>query len=92
MATTGAQVTTKNTALTFATSAVSITDSDAGSNQMQETIIVNNGTLSLSGTTGLTFTVGNGTNNSSMVFTNSLILYPFSIILPFSIISFVNIV
>ncbi len=53
---------------------ISISDADAGSNSIQVTVVVTNGTISLSGTTGLSFLNGNsnGLNNASMTFTGTL--------------------
>jgi hypothetical protein len=49
-----------------------ILDSDAGSSPVQVTLIVTNGTLTLSGTSGLTFSVGDGTADAYMIFRGSL--------------------
>ena len=71
----GPQSTNQNTALVFSSAngnAITISDSDSGGNPEQETLSVNNGTLSLSQTTGLTFSAGTGTNNASMTFTGTL--------------------
>lgn len=61
----GAQSTNENTALVFSSAngnSISISDVDAGAAAVQVTLAATNGTLSLSGTTGLTVT-GNGTAN-----------------------------
>lgn len=59
--------------LTFGTgNAISISDVDAGTANVQVTLTATNGTLSLSGTSGLTFTTGDGTSDASMVFTGSI--------------------
>ena len=61
----GAQTTAEDTALVFSTAnsnAISIADPDAGTANVQVALTVTNGTLSLSGTAGLTGT-GNGTNS-----------------------------
>jgi len=71
----GSQTTGVNTSLTFNaanSNLISVSDVDAGSASLQITLTAANGTMSLSGTTGLTFTTGTGTNNSSMVFTGTL--------------------
>jgi membrane carboxypeptidase/penicillin-binding protein PbpC len=52
---------------------LSITDIDAGTNPVKVKLTINNGTLTLSGTTGLTFTTGTGTNDSEMEFTGTLV-------------------
>ncbi|HVF34049.1 MAG TPA: hypothetical protein VND91_01865, partial [Candidatus Saccharimonadia bacterium] len=45
-----------------------IVDTDAGSSQVEVTISTTNGTFSLSQTTGLVFSVGDGTNDATMTF------------------------
>lgn len=45
---------------------ISVADVDAGANDIQTTISVANGTLTLGSTTGLTFVVGTGTNDATM--------------------------
>src|SRR5260370_1430594 len=70
-----AQSTNANTTLAFSSAngnAVSVSDSDSGGNPEQVTLSVNNGTLTLAQTTGLTFSVGTGTNDASMTFTGTL--------------------
>lgn len=69
------QSTNINTALVFSTSngnGVSITDIDAGSGSLQVTLSASNGTLTLSGTSGLVFTSGDGTSDAAMTFTGML--------------------
>ena len=51
---------------------ISITDVDAGTAALQVTLTGTNGAISLSGTSGLTFTVGDGTTDSTMTFTGTL--------------------
>ena len=51
---------------------ISVADSDAGSNPVKVTLEVTNGTLTLNGTAGLTFTTGDGTDDATMTFTGSL--------------------
>ncbi|MFT3858605.1 MAG: Ig-like domain-containing protein [Aquabacterium sp.] len=51
---------------------ISIADADAGSSSVQVTLTVNHGTLSLNGTTGLSFTVGDGTGDATMTFTGTV--------------------
>ena len=71
----GPQGTNENTPLTFSTAngnLISITDADAGTNAIQVQLTVTNGTLSLNGTSGLSFTVGTGTNDTTMTFTGTI--------------------
>ena len=69
----GAQATGQNTALVFSSAngnAISVTDVDVGGSALQITLTATNGTLTLSGTAGLTFTGGaNGT--ATMTFTGT---------------------
>jgi hypothetical protein len=51
---------------------ISIADADAGSGELEVSLAVTNGTLTLSGTTGLTFSAGDGTADASMTFTGTL--------------------
>ena len=46
-------------------------DVDAGGDDMEVTVAVTNGTLTLAGTAGLTFTSGDGTADATMTFTGS---------------------
>src|SRR5262249_17368827 len=50
---------------------ISITDVDAGSSPMTVTLQAVNGTLTLSQTSGLVFTTGDGTSDTNLVFTGS---------------------
>lgn len=76
----GAQTTDEDVNLVFNAgnnNSVSISDVDAGTGAVRVTLGVTNttgnvGTLSLSGTGGLTFTAGDGTADSSMVFTGTV--------------------
>jgi Calx-beta domain/Subtilase family len=69
----GAQSVIQNGQLVFSgATAISIADPDAGGSPVQETLTATNGTLSLSGTAGLSFTAGNGTNNATMTFTGTI--------------------
>jgi len=71
----GPQFVAKNTALVFSTAngnAISVSDVDANGNPEQVTLAATNGTLTLSGKTGLTFSSGSGTGNASMTFTGTL--------------------
>ncbi|HSD36510.1 MAG TPA: putative Ig domain-containing protein [Rhodocyclaceae bacterium] len=70
-----AQATNEDTALVFSSAKgnqIQIADIDAGSSNVQVTLSVTNGTLTLAGTTGLTFTTGSGTASANMVFTGSV--------------------
>jgi VCBS repeat-containing protein len=52
--------------------AISTSDVDVGANPLQVTLTVTNGILSLSGTGGLAFSVGNGIADQTMTFTGTL--------------------
>jgi hypothetical protein len=70
----GAQIGTEDTALVFSSgngNPIQINDVDAGSSSMQVTLSVTNGTLTLAGTAGLSFTTGDGTADSSLVFSGT---------------------
>ncbi len=61
--------------LVFSTStanAVTVSDSDAGTNPVQVTLATPNGTISLAQTTGLTFVQGSGSNSSQIVATGTI--------------------
>jgi hypothetical protein len=49
-----------------------VDDADAGSNPVQVTLSVTNGTLSLGGTAGLSFSTGTGTGDMTVAFSGSL--------------------
>ncbi len=71
----GAQTTNEDTALVFSTAGgnlISIGDVDAASNPLQVTLTATNGTISLSQTTGLSFTAGDGVADATMTFTGTL--------------------
>src|SRR5262249_20075237 len=71
----GGQSTPQDTALFFNSpngNRISIADVDAGSSPVKVTLSVTNGTLTLSGTAGLTFSTGNGTANPTMTFTGTV--------------------
>jgi gliding motility-associated-like protein len=51
---------------------ISISDVDAGASNVRLTLTATNGTLTLSGTAGLVFTVGDGTSNASMEMEGSI--------------------
>lgn len=70
----GAQASAEDTNLVFSTgnlNAISVSDVDAGASPVQVSLSATNGTLSLAGTTGLTFSVGDGAA-ASMTFTAPL--------------------
>jgi len=69
----GAQTTPVDTPLTFTgANAISISDADAGAAELLVTLTATNGTLTLSGNSGLTFTEGDGTSDAVMTFTGTL--------------------
>lgn len=71
----GPQSTNQNTPLTFSSgngNQISVADVDAGTNAIQVTLTATNGTLTLSGTSGLSFTVGDGTDDATMTFTGTI--------------------
>ena len=64
-----------NAPFTFSTmgnSAITIGDPDAGTSSLEVSLTGYNGTLTLASTTGLTFSVGDGTSDETMTFTASL--------------------
>ncbi|HVF55668.1 MAG TPA: Calx-beta domain-containing protein [Pyrinomonadaceae bacterium] len=70
----GPQATNENTPLVFSAgngNQISVSDPEAGNNNLQVTLTANNGTISLNGTAGLTFSNGDGTNDVSMTFTGT---------------------
>jgi hypothetical protein len=56
----------------FIGNAITISDVDAGSGQLQLSVTASNGTVSLGSTSGLTFSVGDGTSDTTMTFTGTL--------------------
>jgi VCBS repeat-containing protein len=71
----GAQSTSEDTALVFSSAngnSISIADPDAALNPVEVTLAVTNGTLTLSGISGLTFTSGDGAADATMTFTGTL--------------------
>jgi serine/threonine protein kinase len=68
---TGVLTTDEDTPLVI--SGVSVSDADLGTGDIQVTLTANNGTLTLNVTAGLTFSVGNGTNDATMTFTGQLL-------------------
>ena len=70
----GAQVTDEDNTLVFSSgsgNAISISDIDAGGNDLEVTLNATNGTLTLSGLAGLAFTTGDGTDDATMIFTGT---------------------
>jgi hypothetical protein len=57
---------------TFNNNRILVSDADAGTSAVKVTLGVNNGTLSLSGISGLTFTSGDGSADATMSFSGSL--------------------
>jgi hypothetical protein len=67
----GPQTTNQETALVFSSgngNQIAVIEVDAGSSLIRVTLTATNGTLTLSGTTGLSFTVGDGTADPTMTF------------------------
>ena len=65
------QATDQNTTLVFSaanSNAISVADVDAGTDPLRVTLTATNGTLTLGGTNGLTFTAGDGTDDATMTF------------------------
>ncbi|NIV49750.1 MAG: hypothetical protein GWN46_24585, partial [Gammaproteobacteria bacterium] len=70
-----AQTTVEDTPLEFSSTngnLIAIDDIDAGVNPVEVTLSVGNGTLTLFGTTGLTFSVGDGSADATMTFTGTV--------------------
>lgn len=71
----GAQATNEDTALVFSFdngNRISISDIDAGSNPVQVTLTVTNGTISLASIEDLTFSTGDGFDDTTMTFTGTV--------------------
>jgi hypothetical protein len=71
----GLQGTNLNTPLTFSSgngNQISVSDVDAGTNSIQVTLSATDGALTLSGISGLSFTVGDGTADTTMTFTGTI--------------------
>jgi hypothetical protein len=71
----GAQVTDADTPLTFSaakSNLISISDVDAGAAAVRVSLVATNGTLTLSSTAGLAFTVGDGTADAELTFTGTI--------------------
>jgi Domain of unknown function (DUF4347)/Bacterial Ig domain/Bacterial cadherin-like domain len=68
----GAQISAEDVALVFSTAngnRIAVSDPDAGANPLEVTLTAVQGTLTLAGTAGLTFTVGTATGDATMTFT-----------------------
>jgi len=71
----GPQGTARNLPLLFSQAGgnpISIADIDAGTAAVRVTLTASNGTITLNPTTGLTFTVGDGTADPTMTFTGTI--------------------
>ncbi|WP_162946175.1 gliding motility-associated C-terminal domain-containing protein [Chitinophaga barathri] len=71
----GTQTTLMNISKVFSTgngNLISISDTDAGTNPVKVELTASLGTLTLSGITGLVFSVGDGTGDATMTFTGTL--------------------
>ncbi|HWS90300.1 MAG TPA: tandem-95 repeat protein [Pyrinomonadaceae bacterium] len=71
----GPQVTDQNVTLVFSaanSNAISVADVDAGADPLRVTLTTTGGTLTLGGTAGLTFTVGDGTDDATMTFAGTI--------------------
>ena len=71
----GAQNVLEDGSLTFSAGAgnqVSISDPDAGNNVVEVTLTVTDGVLTLAGTTGLSFSAGDGTSDTTMTFQGNI--------------------
>ncbi|HSX51193.1 MAG TPA: putative Ig domain-containing protein [Cellvibrio sp.] len=71
----GAQSTNEDTALVFNLAngnRIQISDPDAWSSSVRVSLSVSNGLLTLGGTAGLSFATGDGTNDSTLVFTGTI--------------------
>jgi hypothetical protein len=71
----GAQDTLVNTSLTFSSAnsnLISLADVDAGGSGVQVTLTATNGMLSLGGTSGLSFSDGDGSADTTMTFTGTV--------------------
>jgi hypothetical protein len=71
----GAQTWDEDVTAPFSTafsSVISVADVDAGSSSVRVTLTTTQGALTLNGTTGLSFTAGDGTSDAAMTFTGTL--------------------
>ncbi|MCM3871481.1 MAG: carboxypeptidase regulatory-like domain-containing protein [Pyrinomonadaceae bacterium] len=67
----GPQSVVENSTLTFSaanSNQISVSDTDVGTNPMQVTLTASDGTMTLASVAGLLFSVGDGTNDSTMTF------------------------
>ncbi|MBI5164587.1 MAG: DUF4347 domain-containing protein, partial [Magnetospirillum sp.] len=62
----------EDASVSFTNSAISFTDADVFAGTETVTLSVGHGTLTLAGTTGLTFTAGDGTTDATMTFTGTM--------------------
>src|SRR5439155_24252741 len=72
----GTQTVNEDALLTFSngnSNAISTADIDAASGALQVALTVSNGTLTLNGITGLSFSLGDGTADAAMTFTGTLV-------------------
>ena len=70
----GAQISAEDATLVFSLATgnlIAVSDPDAGANPLEVTLTAVQGTLTLAGTAGLTFTVGDGTADATMTFTGT---------------------
>ncbi len=71
----GTQTTNEDTAVTFNSAnsnLVSVSDVDAGAGNVTTTLTATDGTVTLSGTAGLSFAAGDGTNDTTMTFSGTI--------------------
>lgn len=71
----GTQTTDEEAVLIFSNSnsnVISVADADAGASDIQITLSITNGTLTLPDTTGLTFTIGDGSADTTMTFKGAI--------------------
>ena len=70
----GAQISAEDATLVFSLGTgnlIAVSDPDAGANPLEVTLAAIQGTLTLAGTAGLTFTAGDGTADATMTFTGT---------------------
>ncbi len=70
-----AQTTNEDTTKVFSAAngnQISISDADAGANAVRVTLTATHGTVTLSGTSGLSFITGDGTSDATMIFTGTV--------------------
>ena len=66
------QAATEDTPKTLQGNFITISDGDIGSGSIEVTLTCTNGTATLNGTSGLTYTIGDGTDDVQMVFTGTI--------------------